>query len=332
MKPQNKTDLKRCLPVLVLIAAGVATTAQAFTFQTPWPPSPMGTSIQDHPTLDWGIKYIYEWGIGLGGVAVFIVLVMAGFQYITSVGDPTKMKEAFKRIEDAVVGLLVLLSSWAILNFVGLNLSSIKIGMFTPVVVDPVKHCKGEEGQQADQCCETTDSQGNVIRIEGCIASYWTCAGSSADDADPIGKGTCQPNTKSQDCVAVKIYYEDDTSLEMGTDCGGSCDGPFNKKTPLTTSKTVTKMERWYHDEDTGTDTLCYDSTNPDAKDATAHKACNCSVQLLTKISSTQTGGTNTDQCSNTAGREYVVNTTDFVSSDNAVKVVCVLVNAPTPK
>jgi len=319
MKPQIKSILKRSAPLLVLTIAGSAATAQAFTFQTPWPPSPMGTDIQAHPTLDYGIKYLYEWGIGLGGVAVFVVLVMAGFQYITSVGDPTKMKEAFRRIEDAVIGLLILLSSWAILNFVGLNLSSIKITMFTPQQIDPTKTCTGVEGEPANECCQTTDKNGNTVNITNCNPNLWTCTKGNGTD-----KGTCQPNTKTQTCTKVKIYYDNNSSV---LEIGPGKTFQFNQKVPLATSKTVSKLERWY--DDNGQSTLCFDPTNKDAKDASIHKPCDCNVQLLTKISSTQTGGTNTDQCSNTSGNVFVVNTADFVSNDNSVKIVCVLVYSP---
>ena len=294
MKPKIKFILKQCLPILILAVAGLATTAQAFTFQTPWPPSPMGTDIKANPTIAYGIKYIYEWGIGLGGVAVFIVLVMAGFQYITSVGDPTKMKEAFKRIEDAVVGLLILLSSWAILNFVGLNLNSINIKMFEPKPVDPIKHCKGEKGQPAPVCCETTDKDGNTIKIANCQEALWTCVGSSATATEE--DGICQPNTESETCTMVKVYYGT-TSQTIDS---------FNTPQELSSTQRVTKLERWYHEGGIlgvgGTDKLCYDPTNPEAKDPSVNKACECSVQLLTEKSGAQTTGTSTDVCSNTSG------------------------------
>ncbi|MFZ3074076.1 MAG: hypothetical protein WA093_03035, partial [Minisyncoccales bacterium] len=98
------------LAILFFAIAGFAISANAadtatttFKFQAQWPASPMGTDIakDTNPTLAEGIKYVYEWGVGLGGLAVFIALILAGFEYITSIGNPSKMQDAFNRIRDA---------------------------------------------------------------------------------------------------------------------------------------------------------------------------------------------------------------------------------------
>jgi len=300
---------------------------QTFKFQTDWPPSPMGTDIKEHPTLDYGIKYLYEWGIGLGGIAVFIVLVMAGFQYITSVGDPTKMKEAQNRIKDAVVGLIILLSSWAILNFVGLNLGSLKVSIFEPQFVNPFHQCDQSDGKPDPKCCKTEktneDGSKEEIAIPNCVEDMWICQ-----------NHTCQPNTKTQKCVEVRILYSDgtNTSIISNTTSGSNTTSEgnvFNKNVPLDINKTIVGLERYYQDEETNKKTLCYDNTNPQAnKDPGKNKPCDCVVQVLTKSTTTQTGS-NVSQCSNTQGQDFSVNTTDFVSKDASQKIVCVNVNAP---
>jgi len=100
--------------------------------QTNWPRSPMGTSLSGCGTLPVMIKYIYEWGIVLGGLAAFIALLMAGFQYLTSVGDPSKMKEAQSQIISAILGLILLLGSWLVLNTINPALTT-----FHNVIFDP---------------------------------------------------------------------------------------------------------------------------------------------------------------------------------------------------
>jgi hypothetical protein len=308
MKPSTNKFLLS-LAAASLLSMASAAMAAPFVYQASWPKSPMGTVMDADPTLQEGVKYVYEWGIGLGGIAVFIVLVMAGFQYITSVGDPTKMKEAFRRIEEAVVGLLILLSSYAILNLVGINLKQLNVTMAGPTMTPSLKTCTGTEGDAAPECCDG---------VTNCISDLWTCIGS-----DGTTEGHCEINTKTETCSEVVIYYTDGSKFQPDLTPGN-----FNRKMPLSTGKTVAKMERYYQPS-TGGKVLCYDSTNPDAKDAGVHKPCNCSIQILTKLSSTTTGGNTTDPCSNTSGEVFSVHTEDFVSNDNSIKIVCILVNAP---
>jgi len=92
-----------------------------------WPPSPGGIQLTDATTLTGMVKYFYEWGIALGGLAAFIALIIAGFQYLTSMGDPGKIKEARDRISSAVLGLVLLLSSFLILNTINPELTTLKM-------------------------------------------------------------------------------------------------------------------------------------------------------------------------------------------------------------
>lgn len=90
-----------------------------------WPNSPLNTKLTGDSLTNL-IQYLYEWGISLGGFAAFLVLVIAGFQYLTSVGDPTKMKNARDRIRDAALGLILLLGSVLILNTINPQLTRLE--------------------------------------------------------------------------------------------------------------------------------------------------------------------------------------------------------------
>jgi len=131
-----------------------------------WPKSPViGTDI--NPKLEGGeckyadlpivIKYLYEWGISLGGLAAFIALVIAGFQYLTAVGDPAKMKDAKDRIISAFFGLTLLLGSWLILNQINPQLTSIPSLEFNLPEKFLYKSCKENRDCQdlgKDYVCE----------------------------------------------------------------------------------------------------------------------------------------------------------------------------------
>lgn len=56
-----------------------------------------------------------------GGVAVLLVIA-AGYQLITSQGNPEKVKEARERLTSAIVGLLFIFFSVTILQIIGIQL------------------------------------------------------------------------------------------------------------------------------------------------------------------------------------------------------------------
>lgn len=56
--------------------------------------------------------------LGVLGVVTVIVVILGGVQYVTSAGDPAKAKKAKDTIMYGVIGLVVALLAWAIVNFV----------------------------------------------------------------------------------------------------------------------------------------------------------------------------------------------------------------------
>jgi hypothetical protein len=54
----------------------------------------------------------------IGTVAVLFYLIWGGLDWITSGGDKGKTESARNKITAAIIGLIILISSWAILTFV----------------------------------------------------------------------------------------------------------------------------------------------------------------------------------------------------------------------
>jgi hypothetical protein len=52
------------------------------------------------------------------GVIAVIIIILGGFQYITSQGEPQKTAKAKDTILYAVIGLVVSILAWSIVNFV----------------------------------------------------------------------------------------------------------------------------------------------------------------------------------------------------------------------
>jgi len=116
------TQKKKIILFAVIAGALLIIGLPALAARVEWPNTPMGSSFPDIETGETGrlipemVRYLYEWAIGLGGLLVFISLIIAGMQYLTSVGNPSTMREARSRIVSALLGLALLLSSWLILT------------------------------------------------------------------------------------------------------------------------------------------------------------------------------------------------------------------------
>jgi len=52
------------------------------------------------------------------GVLAILIILYAGFKWMTSGGDEEKIRQAGKVLRDALIGLLIILASWAIVTFV----------------------------------------------------------------------------------------------------------------------------------------------------------------------------------------------------------------------
>lgn len=64
--------------------------------------------------------------IPLAGIAAFVILLLGGFQYITSGGDPKQTQKAQSMITGAIIGIAVTVGIWFLFQFLnavtGLNL------------------------------------------------------------------------------------------------------------------------------------------------------------------------------------------------------------------
>ena len=52
------------------------------------------------------------------GLAVFVVLFIGGFQWLTAAGDPKKVEQARATLTGAVIGLAILIVGWYGLNLI----------------------------------------------------------------------------------------------------------------------------------------------------------------------------------------------------------------------
>jgi len=79
------------------------------------------------------LKYIYYFFLSIGGIAAFVMIVWGGIKWLASAGNPGALGEAKDIIFSAVIGLVILLGSYLILNTINPDLVNMQLGM-TPIV------------------------------------------------------------------------------------------------------------------------------------------------------------------------------------------------------
>jgi hypothetical protein len=126
---KNNKKILFCLTLLGLFVVAF----NVLALELNWPPSPAPGDdrilLTNNSTLTELVGYFYQWLIAIGGLTAFISLISAGFQYLTSAGNPTKMGEARTQITSAVLGLALLLSSWLILGTINPELTTLDISV-----------------------------------------------------------------------------------------------------------------------------------------------------------------------------------------------------------
>ncbi|MCK4781863.1 hypothetical protein KAS79_03000 [Candidatus Parcubacteria bacterium] len=91
-------------------------------------PEVLGENLSAKPILSEYIKYIFHLALMLGGLIAFGALVSGGFRYMSSVGSPSAMDDAKNQITAGFLGLIILLSSYIVLNTINPQLVILKIG------------------------------------------------------------------------------------------------------------------------------------------------------------------------------------------------------------
>lgn len=82
------------------------------------------TAIGCIPTANMNlfIAFILRWAIGIGGGIAFLLIVFAGFQIMTSAGNPERLKAGQELLTSAIAGLILLIFSVFILKIIGVDI------------------------------------------------------------------------------------------------------------------------------------------------------------------------------------------------------------------
>lgn len=87
------------------------------------------------------IKYLFNFSLIIVGLIAFAALVIGGFLYLISAGNPAALSDAKDRIFGALIGLVLLLCSWLILNTINPQLT-----IFYPIDLEDISFYQGTSG------------------------------------------------------------------------------------------------------------------------------------------------------------------------------------------
>jgi len=90
-------------------------------------PSFGGFDINEDQGLAQIVAWFYALLVGLSGLAAFIMIVWGGIQWMTSAGDPTRTSDAKDRIQKALLGLLLVLASFLILQTINPEFNTLRV-------------------------------------------------------------------------------------------------------------------------------------------------------------------------------------------------------------
>lgn len=169
MKPLNRNKrfhLNRILhlAVSVILFGGVALAASAQTNSQPAIPDDYGLTATANganiPTGDVSpvdiVTTIINTLLGILGVILVLLVVYAGFLWMTAAGEEQKISKAKALLGNAVVGLAIILASYAIASFT-------------------IKSLLSSTGQSNQSCGQQPPGPCNQGQSLVCLNGSWTC-------------------------------------------------------------------------------------------------------------------------------------------------------------
>jgi len=112
--------MKKFLSKLGKVSSGVATSFVLYTGGVYAKATDYLPDLEDAPSKDlipW-IQGVLNLVIGISGLVSVVILIAAGYMFITANGDEDKIQKATKSLTFAIIGLVICLISVLIVQFV----------------------------------------------------------------------------------------------------------------------------------------------------------------------------------------------------------------------
>ena len=123
------------------------------------------------------IAYFYYFIVGIAGLAVFVMLIWGGVQWLTSGAIPAQASEAKDRIKSALLGLVLILASFLVIQVLNPELTIIKSPSLTNLSREALSNLGVSEDDNAPlgqtkrgiYLCDSTDCAGEFAYIDDTV-------------------------------------------------------------------------------------------------------------------------------------------------------------------
>lgn len=183
-----------------------------------------GPIVVDNNLFGNYINSFYVFFAGVAGILAVVMMMWGGFHYITSAGNPQKMKQGKEIINNAIIGLILLLISYLLLNTINPNLIRLAVPSLTRVP---------EQLAQLDKYCEAQGAvaiaaakkQGALcgspaITYQDATGQTKTCVSLNLEQSEKDKEHACMPYSKLDQSTGLYAldYRHDKTARDLCAD------------------------------------------------------------------------------------------------------------------
>lgn len=116
--------------VLIIFIAAVFIFANQLSLAaydyTPMQPIP-GTDANSSKDFPGYVMAIYKFAIWTVGIAALFMVTIGGFMYFSAAGNTSRLEKAKTVITDALLGVILVLTAWLLLNTINPDLTTIDL-------------------------------------------------------------------------------------------------------------------------------------------------------------------------------------------------------------
>lgn len=160
------------------------------------------------------VALIYNLGLWVIGLSAMFMLTVGGFMYLTSAGNTSSASSAKGVIKDSLIGLVLGLSAWLIVNTINPDLTTLNIsGVSTGTSSTPTP---GGDTPPAGVPSDSAQKAAEILLKSGKLVSNGSCRDASGKSVSPKSTITQVKNGESM----TKCFH--------GCNKGGTCTGTVN--------------------------------------------------------------------------------------------------------
>jgi hypothetical protein len=110
-------------PIFLALLLAPFSVSAAIQLNLKYPKFPGAPDINTSQNLTSIVAWLYTLIVGISGLAAFAMIVWGGVEWMTSSGNPSRTTEAKDKIQKALLGLLLILASFLILQIINPDLT-----------------------------------------------------------------------------------------------------------------------------------------------------------------------------------------------------------------